>query len=83
VEVRFDRFDAVINVRFQMQVCLYEMGTKKLMKDDIDEEETNYIKDMSNEVKYNQNVVKLYEDPGVMKIEKPPKELETEIKSVF
>lgn len=49
----------------------------------MEEEEQTYIKDMSKEVKYDTNVVKLYEDPGVMKIEKPPKELETEIQSVY
>lgn len=54
------------------------------MKDTIDEEETNYLKDMSrNDFKYNNDIVKVYEDPGVMKIEKPAKELETEINSVY
>jgi len=57
VEVRFDKFDAIFNVKMGIQECIYEMHAKKHLKDVIEEEDKGYVERMMQPVKFDNEIV--------------------------
>lgn len=68
VEIRYDKLDAIFNVRMGIQECLFEMHSKKKLKDVIEEEDNDYVKRMMQPVKYDTKVVEKYNDSASIHI---------------
>jgi hypothetical protein len=68
VEVRFDKFDAIFNVKMGMQECLYEMQAKKNLKDVIEEEDKGYVERMMQPVRFDTKIVEKYNDTASIHI---------------
>ncbi len=85
VEVRFDRYDAILSVKFAIQECIYEMTEKKNMRDAIAEEDRTYLENMQKEPpKIDTKIIEVYKDPGQLNINKDKvREITTMVESNF
>jgi hypothetical protein len=60
--VRFDKFDAIFNVKMGIQECLYEMHAKKRMVDVLEGDDKNYVERMMRPVDFGAKIIEKYND---------------------
>lgn len=66
--MRFDKFDAIYSVKMGIQECLYEMHSKKTLKEAIEEEDKGYVERMMHPVKFDTKIVEKYNDTASIHI---------------